>query len=78
MDVGEGGSSNGSTGEELEPPLKRFKHLSAIVKEKKKEEKHKEKAEPLPEVVDVENYFKASYLSNERHCSAKPSAQQCM
>ena len=65
MDVGEGESSNGSTGGELEPPLKCFKHLSAIVKERKKEEKHKEKAEPLPEVVDVENYFKASYLSNK-------------
>ena len=47
MEVGEGESSNGSTSGELQPPLKRFKHLSAIVKERKKEEKHKEKAEPL-------------------------------
>ena len=52
--------SNGSNGE-LQPPLKRFKHLTAIVKEKRKEEKRKEKAEPAPEALDVENYFKTSY-----------------
>ena len=65
MDVGECASSNGSTGGELQPPLKRFKHLSAVVKERKREEKRREKTEPAPEAVEVEQYFRTTYQVND-------------